>query len=223
MLIRLENVLGKNELSSIYQLLGKANFIDGKLSAGMVAVQVKNNQEVADADPAVDQLNQIVMGNLVRHKTYQRAVLPLKIASPFYARYQPGMSYGEHIDDPVMGQEQRYRSDVAVTIFLNEPDDYDGGELCIQTEVGEQKIKYAAGDAVLYPATTRHRVAEVTQGERLVAVTWAQSMVKDTEQRSLLYQLGCAREKLLNKQPNEEYTRQIDLVYVNLVRKWSDV
>ena len=223
MLIRLENVLGKNELSSIYQLLGKANFIDGKLSAGMVPVQVKNNQEVADADPAVDQLNQIVMGNLVRHKTYQRAVLPLKIASPFYARYQPGMSYGEHIDDPVMGQEQRYRSDVAVTIFLNEPDDYDGGELCIQTEVGEQKIKYAAGDAVLYPATTRHRVAEVTQGERLVAVTWAQSMVKDTEQRSLLYQLGCAREKLLNKQPNEEYTRQIDLVYVNLVRKWSDV
>lgn len=223
MLIRLKNVLGEKELSSIHQLIAKANFIDGKLSAGMAAARVKNNQEVANDDPLTDQLNQIVMGNLVRHKTYQRAVLPLKIASPFYARYQPGMSYGEHIDDPVMGREQRYRSDVAVTIFLSEPQDYQGGELCIQTAVGEQKIKYTAGDAILYPATTRHRVAEVTKGERIVAVTWAQSMVKDTEQRSLLYQLGCAREKLLNKQPNEEHTRQVDLVYVNLVRKWSDL
>ena len=223
MLIRLKNVLGKNELSSVHQLLEKANFTDGKLSAGAVAAQVKHNQEIANNDPVINQLNQIVMGNLVRHKTYQRAVLPLKIASPFYARYQAGMSYGEHIDDPVMGAEQRYRSDVAITVFLNEPDVYQGGELCIQTELGEQKIKYAAGDAVLYPATTRHQVAEVTQGERIVAVTWAQSMVKDTEQRSLLYQLGSAREKLLNKLPDEEYTRQVDLVYVNLVRKWSDV
>ena len=223
MLIRLKNVLGEKELASIRQLLARANFVDGKLSAGASAAQVKNNQEVANTDPTLEQLNQMVMGNLVRHKTYQRAVLPIRIASPFYARYQSGMSYGEHIDDPVMGLERRYRSDVAITVFLSEPQDYQGGELFIQTELGEQKVKYAAGDAVLYPATTRHRVAEVTQGERVVAVTWAQSMVKDMEQRSLLYELGCAREKLLHKQPYEEHTRQVDLVYVNLVRKWSDI
>ena len=223
MLIRIQNVLGQKELSLVQDMLGKAKFVDGKLSAGEVAAQVKNNQEVASNEPVLERLNQIVMGNLVRHKTYQRAVLPLKVASPFYARYESGMSYGEHIDDPIMGAEQRYRSDIAITIFLNGPGDYQGGELCIQTDVGEQKIKYAAGDAVLYPATTRHRVAEVTQGVRLVAVTWAQSMIKDIEQRDLLYQLSCAREKLLRKQANEEHTKQVDLVYVNLVRKWSEL
>lgn len=93
----------------------------------------------------------------------------------------------------------------------------------IQTDYGQQIIKYPAGDAVMYPATTRHRVNEVTSGERLVAVTWVQSMVKDGEQRALLYQLGTAREKLLRKQPNEDYSKQVDLVYVNLVRKWSEI
>ncbi|MEM7304696.1 MAG: hypothetical protein AAF372_04130, partial [Pseudomonadota bacterium] len=110
MLIRIKNVLGEKELLAIQGLLGQAKFIDGKLSAGTVAAQKKNNQEIAIDDPVIDQLNNIVMGNLVRHKTYQRAVLPLKVASPFYACYQPGMNYGEHIDDPVMGSEHRYRS-----------------------------------------------------------------------------------------------------------------
>jgi len=163
------------------------------------------------------------MGNLTRHKTYQRAALPLHIASPFYACYEQGMQYGEHIDDPIMGREQRYRSDIAITIFLNEPHDYEGGELIIQTDLGEQQIKYPAGDAILYPATTRHRVTPVRKGKRLVAVTWVQSLIKDNEQRNLLYQLSCAREKLLRKQPEEEYSKQVDWVYVNLVRRWSEV
>ncbi|MCL4166414.1 UNVERIFIED_CONTAM: hypothetical protein GTU68_013515, partial [Idotea baltica] len=113
--------------------------------------------------------------------------------------------------------------DLALTIFLNQPDEYQGGELSIQTDYGLQLIKYAAGDAVMYPATTRHQVTEVTSGKRLVAVTWVQSMIKDTEQRALLYQLSCAREKLLRKQPEEAHTKQVDLVYVNLVRKWSEL
>lgn len=227
MLIHLKNVLGLQELSKVQELLADANYIDGKLSAGLVAGQVKNNQELAGGDPKIDALNKIVMGNLVRHKVYKRAALPLKIASPFYACYQQGMHYGEHIDDPVMGAsdlaDQRYRSDLAITIFLNQPDEYQGGELSIQTDYGLQLIKYAAGDAVMYPATTRHQVNEVTSGKRLVAVTWVQSLIKDTEQRALLYQLSCAREKLLRKQAGEEHTRQVDLVYVNLVRKWSEL
>lgn len=226
MLIRLKNVLGPQQLAKVQALLSDAHFVDGKLSAGTVAAQVKHNQELAAADPNIQALNEIVMGNLVRHKTYQRAALPIKIASPFYACYSQGMQYGEHIDDPVMGAPEsnlRYRSDLAITIFLNSPEDYQGGELVIDTQFGEQKIKYDAGDAVLYPATTRHQVAEVTQGKRLVAVTWVQSMVKDTEQRALLYQLSCAREKLLRKQPGEQHTKQVDLVYVNLVRRWSEI
>jgi len=226
-LIHLKNVLGPQELSKVQALLADANYVDGKLSAGLAASQVKNNQELASGDANIDALNNIVMGNLVRHKVYKRAALPLKIASPFYACYQQGMHYGEHIDDPVMGAsvaaEQRYRSDLALTIFLNQPDEYQGGELSIQTDYGLQLIKYAAGDAVMYPATTRHQVMEVTSGKRLVAVTWIQSMIKDTEQRALLYQLSCAREKLLRKQADEEHTKQVDLVYVNLVRKWSEL
>lgn len=222
MLTHLTHVLGIRELEKVQALLADAKFVDGGLSAGKVAVQVKHNLEVAGDDSIISSLNNIVMGNLVRHKIYQRAALPLHVASPFYACYEPGMEYGDHIDDPVMGQEQRYRSDLALTIFLNSPEEYEGGELTIQTEFGEQKIKFAAGDAVLYPATTRHRVEKVTSGKRLVAVSWIQSLVKDNEQRNLLYQLGCAREKLLRKQPGEEHTKQIDWAYVNLVRRWSE-
>ena len=225
MLIRLKNVLGPQDLAKVQDILAHAQFVDGKLSAGAVAAQVKHNQEVDAADPSMQLLNNIVMGNLVRHKTYQRAALPAKIASPFYVCYQKGMQYGEHIDDPIMGSgemNERYRSDLAITIFLNSPEEYQGGELIIDTPFGEQQVKYNAGDAVMYPATTRHRVAEVTAGQRQVAVSWIQSMIKDTEQRALLYQLSCAREKLLRKQTNEQHTKQIDLVYVNLVRMWSD-
>lgn len=223
MLIQLKNVLGPKELVQARQLLSGAKFLDGKLSAGQVAASVKNNQEVAVDDPVLDSLNQLVMGNLVRHKKYQRAALPARVASPFYAVYEQGMEYGEHIDDPIMGQSNRYRSDLAVTIFLNEPDEYEGGELIINLHNQEHAIKYKAGDAVLYPATTRHRVAAVTAGRRMVAVTWVQSMIKDNEQRSLLYELSCAREKLLRKQADEEHTKQVDLVYVNLVRRWSEL
>lgn len=227
MLIHLKHVLGAKELAQIQTILANVKYIDGKSSAGSVAAKVKNNQEVSSDEAALNDLNNLVMGNLVRNKHYQRAALPVKIASPFYSRYQQGMKYGDHIDDPVMGNSfdshQRYRSDLAITVFLNDPEQYEGGELCIQTGFGQQIIKYPAGDAVMYPATTRHCVNEVTSGERLVAVTWVQSMIKDNEKRALLYQLGTAREKLLRKQPTEDYSKQVDLVYVNLVRKWSEV
>ncbi len=223
MLIHLKNVLGSRDIEQVHSLLAQADFVDGKLSAGMAAAALKNNQEVsAQQTRLLDQLNQIVMGNLVRHKHYQRAALPLKVASPFYARYELGMAYGEHIDDPVMGEQQRYRSDLAITVFLNSPEDYEGGELEIQTQFGLQTIKLPAGDAILYPATTRHAVKPVTRGKRLVAVTWVQSLIKDNDQRHLLYELGTARERLLRQQPGEEHSKQIDWAYVNLVRRWSD-
>ena len=223
MLIHLKNVLGSRDIEQVHSLLAQADFVAGKLSAGMAAAGQKNNQEVsAQQTDLLAQLNQTVMGNLVRHKHYQRAALPLKVASPFYASYQVGMAYGEHIDDPVMGEHPRYRSDLAITVFLNSPEDYDGGELEIQTPFGQQTIKLPAGDAILYPATTRHAVKPVTRGERLVAVTWVQSLIKDNDQRHLLYELGTARAQLLHKQPTEEHTKQVDWAYVNLVRRWSD-
>ncbi len=222
MLVHIKHILGEVEIQKIQELLKSADFRDGHLSAGMAAQQVKNNLEVSDEN-ITSSLNNIVMNNVVRHPEYQQAALPHRIAAPFYARYETGMQYGEHIDDPIMGQGDRYRSDLAMTIFLNSPDDYAGGELVIKTPYGEQSIKYNAGDAVIYPATTRHRIAKVTRGERLVAVTWIQSLVRDNEQRELLYQLNKTREKMLRKDPHSDDTKRIDNVYVNLVRMWSEV
>lgn len=222
MIIHVKHVLGEQEFRQIRALLQNATFKDGKLSAGKVAGAVKNNEELANQE-IIAKLNAVVMNNLVRHSEYQRAVLPCRIAVPFYVRYRQGMYYGEHVDDPIMGEGDRYRSDVAVTIFLNAPEKYDGGELAIQTPYGTKKIKYPAGDAVLYPATMRHEVMPVTSGERQVAVTWAQSIIPDSNRRELLYQLNSVREKMLRKNADSEDARRVDNVYVNLVRMWSRI
>ena len=224
MLIRIPQVIGHAQLERILQLLSQARFVNGKLSAGMSASRVKNNEEVATDDPLINELNELVMGNLVRHPIYKHAALPERVAVPYYARYVTGMAYGDHIDDPVMGAgEQRYRSDISITVFLNAPQDYDGGELVIRTAFGEQTVKYAAGDAVMYPSSSRHRVAEVTRGQRLVAVTWVQSLIRDPHKRELLFELSRAREKLLRRAPEADETKQIDYAYVNLVRMWSEL
>ena len=222
MVVQVKHVLGDQELRQVQKLLAGADFQDGRLSAGRTAQALKNNEEVS-GEKVISELNEIVMGHLVRHPEYKIAALPHRVAVPFYVRYGQGMGYGEHLDDPVMGNENRYRSDIAITVFLNSPDDYEGGELVIDTPFGHQQVKYPAGDAVLYPASTRHHVTPVTRGERLVAVTWVQSLVRSYEQRDLLYQLGKMREKMLRKAPDSEDTRCLDTVYVNLVRMWSTV
>lgn len=223
MLHRVPAVLDEQDLARVRRLLEGAPFVDGRLSAGEAARRVKSNEEVAGDAAQLAQLNHLVMGRLVRHPLYQRAALPLRVATPFYARYGPGMRYGDHVDDPVMGAGDRYRSDVSITVFLNDPGDYDGGELVVQTSFGESAVKLAAGDAVLYPSSSRHRVAEVTRGSRLVAVTWVQSMVRSPERRDLLFQLSEARETLLARAPEAPETRQVDQAYVNLLRMWAEV
>jgi PKHD-type hydroxylase len=223
MLTQIHNVLSNQALESVKAMLCDAPFVDGKLSAGIAAGRVKHNEEVAADSKILVQLNNLVMGNLVRHPHYKSAALPLRIATPFYSRYRSGMTYGDHIDDPVMGPAPQYRSDIAITIFLSSPESYDGGELVVNTSFGERRVKLPAGDAILYPASSRHRVAEVTRGERLVAVTWVQSMIRDPIRRELLFELNQAREKLLKTAPDADETRQVDQTYVNLVRMWADV
>ena len=223
MLLQIPRVVSQDKLTVIRAILASSQFVDGKLSAGMAAERVKNNEELTSDAKEIQQLNNLVMGSLVQHPLYQSAALPIKIASPFYARYRPGMTYGDHVDDPVMGPPQgRYRSDVSTTVFLNEPDDYEGGDLVIRTSFGDQYIKLPAGYAVVYPSSSLHHVAEVTDGERLVAVTWAQSMVRDAAKRELLYELNQARESLLKQRPEEEETKRVDVAYVNLIRMWAD-
>lgn len=224
MLLHLKNVLARDQIEGACALLREVEFKDGKASAGMAAARVKNNQEADRSVAAVSKIDNLVMGTLVRHPDYRAGALPLKVAAPFYARYVPGMCYGDHVDDPIMGTgEGLYRTDIAITIFLNGPDSYDGGELTVNTTFGEQKIKLPAGDAVLYPASSLHRVAEVMRGERLVAVTWVQSMVRDPARRELLYTLNQARESLLRESPESSEAAQVNTAYVNLFRMWSEI
>lgn len=223
MIVQLQDVLNGKQLGQIRELIAGSGFVDGKLSAGMEARAVKNNEELAADDRTVNSLNRIVMGSLIRHTTYQAAAFPLRVAAPFYARYTEGMAYGEHVDDPVMGTGDRYRSDIAITIFLSGPECYEGGELAISTSFGEQTVKLPAGDAILYPASNLHQVKEVTSGERLVAATWVQSMIRDPAKREVLFNLSRSRDHMLETAPNEKFTSLISQSYVNLLRMWSEL
>jgi len=224
MLVVIREVLSSNQLQQVRAMLKQGNFVDGRLSAGKKARQVKHNEELHANASQMDQLNQLVMGSLVQNPRYQAATMPYRVAAPYYARYTEGMGYGDHVDDPVMGPPGgQYRSDVSTTVFLNDPDQYQGGELIIHTAFGEQSIKLAAGEAVVSPSSSLHRVAPVTAGERLVAVTWTQSMLRDPQQRELLYQLYQVREQLMQDRPDAPETTQVDHVYVNLVRMWSEL
>jgi len=222
MLTHIKGILDQQQLTAARTLIASGRYSDGSTSAGLAARRVKHNEELTLDQAQMSKLNNLVMGSLVKNPVYRSAVMPLKIAAPYYAHYTEGMSYGEHVDDPIMGQgSELYRSDVSVTIFLNSPDDYDGGELVIQTAFGEQQVKLPAGDAVIYPSSSVHRVAEVSRGERLVAVSWIQSLVKEPEKRALLHDLNQARETLLREKPDADETRQVNQSYINLVRMWS--
>jgi PKHD-type hydroxylase len=222
MLLLIKNVLDPQRIKEVQDLLATGEFVDGRFSAGGEAAKVKYNEELSLNSPLHRRLNAMVMGPLVQHPQYQTAVLPLRVATAFYARYKPGMTYGFHVDDPVMGpMSGRYRTDVSTTVFLN--DNYEGGEITIRTAYGEQKIRGAAGDAVVYDSGSWHKVAEVTSGERLVAVTWAQSLVKDPMQRELLYQLAQAREGVMEKLPQSDEAANISTVHINLLRMCSEV
>jgi len=224
MLLTVPGVLKPDELALAREWLSAVRFVDGKASAGAAARRVKHNLEAERGGGALERLDAMVMGALARQPAYRGGALPLHAATPLYIRYAPGMEYGEHLDDAIMGAGGvLYRSDVAVTVFLSAPEDYAGGELVIRGAAGTQSVKLPAGDAVLYPAGTLHRVSPVTRGERLVAVTWVQSAVRDPAKRELLYGLNLAREKLLASAPEAEETAQVNAAYSNLIRMWSDL
>jgi PKHD-type hydroxylase len=207
--------------SDLRRALGKAAFQDGRKTAGWHARKVKKNEQ---ADPAAKETREIgerLTAALKANPVFSSGVLPRAIRPFLLSRYGEGMEYGPHVDDAIMGDA--VRSDVSVTIFLNAPDEYDGGELVIESAGGEQAFKLPAGHAIAYPSTTLHRVEKVTRGTRLVAVTWVQSLVRSAEDREILFDLDQARRALFAQQGK---SREFDLIaksYANLLRKWSEV
>jgi len=224
MLLTIPGLLNQAQLEKIHQVLAAATFVDGRLTAGFAAARVKDNLEM-QADPErMKLLIRIIMSSLGHNETFRFGALPHRVADPIFSRYEPGMTYGDHVDDPIMGSSgPRFRADVSMTVFLNAPETYDGGELVIRTSFGEKRMKRTAGDAVVYPSSSLHQVAPVTRGERLAALTWIQSYVRDPAQRELLYELNLAREKMLKEAPGAETTGYVDRSYANLLRMWAEV
>ena len=224
MLLEIPGLLNEAQLNKIDEVLAKTEFVDGKLSAGSAASRVKHNEEMKAEPKSMELLIRILTSAMAHNAAFRSAVLPYRMADPIFARYQSGMTYGDHVDDPLMGHSgQRFRSDVSMTIFLREPESYTGGELVIGTTFGKQQVKLMAGSAVIYPSSSLHHVAPVTRGERLVALSWIQSYVRDPAQRELLYELDQAREHLLENAPAQVHTGLVDKSYANLLRMWSDV
>jgi PKHD-type hydroxylase len=224
MLLTIENLLNSAQIEKMREILAQGQFQDGKLTAGFAAARVKRNEELGEEPDRRQRLIRILMASLGHNETFRFGALPHRVADPIFARYRPGMTYGDHVDDPIMGSNgPRFRTDVSMTVFLNEPEDYAGGELVVRTSFGERRVKLPAGHAVLYPSSSLHRVAEVTHGERLVALTWVQSYVRDPARRELLYELNLAREHLLREAPDADHTGLVDRSYSNLVRMWGEV
>jgi PKHD-type hydroxylase len=224
MLLTIPGLLNQAQVNKIHEVLKDASFVDGRLTAGFAAARVKKNQELQQDPERMKLLVRIIMASLGHNETFRFGALPHRVADPIVARYKSGMTYGDHVDDPIMGSTgPRFRSDVSMTIFLSPPETYDGGELVVRTAFGEKLVRLAAGDAVIYPSSSLHHVAPVTRGERLVALTWVQSYVRDAARRELLYELNLARESLLREAPESETTGYIDKSYANLVRMWADV
>ncbi|MGD1983944.1 MAG: Fe2+-dependent dioxygenase [Chromatiaceae bacterium] len=223
MLLQIPELLNSAQVAKIHEIIAEGTFVDGRLSAGMAASRVKQNQELAQDASLLQRLYRVIMASVGHNETFRSAALPAKVADFIFARYQPGMHYGDHVDDPIMGQGPRFRSDVSMTVFLTPPEAYDGGELVIRTPFGDQQVKLPAGHAVVYPSASVHRVADVTRGERLVALTWIQSFVRDAAQRELLYELDQSRQQLLRTDPQSDVTKNVDRSYVNLLRMWAEV
>lgn len=222
MLTCIPDLLTRAELRQLREVIDTGAFQDGAATAGFRAKRVKQNLQLDKASDGMEQARKTLMAAIKRHPEFQRAALPRTIRPPLISRYEPGMEYGLHVDDALMGPGKRERSDLSMTIFLNDPGDYDGGELLCEGGMGPQEIKLPAGAAVLYPSSTLHRVAPVTRGQRLAAVTWVQSFVRDPTRREVLYDLDRIRQHLHETAPAAEETDLAFKTHANLLRMWSE-
>jgi PKHD-type hydroxylase len=219
MLIMIANVLDAGDLRTLRNKLEEVRYVDGRQTAGREARTVKRNEQVDRADPVLAEMQGLVTDRLVDNRLFAMATRPHVVRPPLFSRYEPGMAYGSHVDDAIMGG---MRTDLSVTVFLSEPDAYEGGELVIESAGGEQDVKLPAGAAVVYPTTFLHRVAPVTAGERLAAVTWVRSLVRDAAARELLFDLETARHALFERLGK---TPELDLLaktQSNLLRRWAE-
>jgi len=223
-ILNIPDILNPEQLAQTRELLEKADWIDGKASAGAQAAQVKNNQEVSKDHPATQKLSQIITSALTANKLFAMAALPLKISPPSFNRYEGRQTYGPHIDNAIrpLPGGGLIRGDISATLFLSNPEEYDGGELTVEDTFGIHHIKLAAGYMVIYPASSLHQVKPVTRGARLASFFWIQSIVRSDQQRTLLLDLELATQTLRQSHPQHPSITQLVGVYNNLLRQWAE-
>lgn len=228
MLVHVPEILDSADLDQVRRALASADWTDGRATVGAQGAQVKHNEQLPDASPLRDRLGKIVLEALARSPLFHAATLPARIFPPRFNRYRDGGEYGFHVDGSVMtvagpgASTQQLRSDVSCTLFLDPPESYDGGELVIHDTYGEHAVKLPAGDLVIYPASSLHRVAPVTRGARLAAFFWVQSLVRDPQQRQLLLDLDTSIHALTVGEADRDALLRLTGIYHNLLRRWAD-
>ncbi|NII10072.1 Fe2+-dependent dioxygenase [Oleiagrimonas sp. C23AA] len=232
MLLHVPGVLSPEQVRAMRTALESSkDWVDGRETVGAQGAKVKHNQQLAEQAPLRDQLGRQVREALERHALFFAAALPLRVLPPRFNRYAGGGTYGMHIDGSVMRlpgagsaleQGAQLRSDLSCTLFLNEPDDYDGGELLIADTYGEHEVKLPAGDLILYPSSSLHMVKPVTRGARLAAFFWVQSMIRDDARRRMLFEMDTSITRLTQTGADAQAVLQLTGVYHNLLRQWAE-
>ena len=226
MLLPIPDVLSTEQVAEARQILHRAEWVDGRVTAGHQSSRAKDNMQIPESHPAARQLGEMIVNALSQNALFISAALPERVFPPLFNRYQGGQSFGTHVDNAirqVTGTPQRIRTDLSATLFFAHPDEYDGGELIVQDTYGTHSVKLPAGHMIPYPATSLHHVRPVTRGARVASFFWIQSMVRDDTRRTLLFDLDVAIQQLNRDVPDHPSAVQLTGVYHNLLRQWAEV
>lgn len=226
MLLQVPDVLTREQVAEVRRVLDAADWIDGRVTAGHQSARTKHNQQLPEDHPTAREVGALITQALQQHPLFMSAALPLRVFPPLFNRYQGGNAFGSHVDNAirqVLGTAQRIRTDLSATLFLCDPDDYDGGELTVEDTYGVHQVKLPAGHMVLYPSTSLHHVTPVTRGARVASFFWIQSLIRDDGQRTLLFDLDTAIQRVSYELPDNPVAVQLTGVYHNLLRQWAEL
>ena len=226
MLLQIPDVLTPEQVTHARHRLESAGWVDGRVTAGHQSSVVKDNLQLPEDHPVARELGDMILDALQRNALFVSAALPLRVFPPLFNCYRGGQSFGNHVDNAIRqisGTPLRIRTDLSATLFFAEPEDYDGGELVVEDTYGVHAVKLPAGHMVLYPSTSLHHVRPVTSGARLASFFWIQSMLRDDGDRTLLFDLDTAIQRLTIDLPHHPAAVQLTAVYHNLLRRWADV
>jgi PKHD-type hydroxylase len=226
LLLSIPHILTAEQVTQARQLLDSAEWLDGRVTAGHQSARTKDNLQIPEDHPVARHLGDMILSALGQNPLFISAALPQRIFPPLFNRYQGGQSFGTHVDNAIRqitGTPHRIRTDLSATLFFGQPDEYDGGDLVVEDTYGAHSARLPAGDMILYPATSLHHVRPVTRGARVAAFFWIQSMIRDDGQRTLLFDLDMAIQRLNRDNPGHPSAVQFTGIYHNLLRQWAEV